>query len=184
MQGRVSGLPPDRPPASDTRPLLLPLALFGAAELLFDVNLQVRLGDLREGHAGAPRSPVVEQNPLALDRQDAPVEVALTIDGPARLQPRQPPGEALVVPAAVESAFQPRRGDFQRVSAGDEVFNVEDCTDVLAQLRAVFVGDAARLVNEDAHYRRARPPGHLHVDEFEAALACGALGDPAHARLD
>src|SRR5205085_3154688 len=164
--------------------LFLPLALFGEAELLFDVNLQVRLRDLGQGHAHAPRGLVVEENLLALDAGDAPAEVALAADGPARPYLRQVPGEALVVAAAVKPALQPRRRDFERVGAGDEVLHVEDCADVLAHLRAVLVGDAARLVNEDADDRRARAPGHLHVDEFEAALAGGAPGDLAHAPLD
>src|SRR2546423_4325314 len=85
----------------------LPLALLCESELLFDVNLQVRLRYLREGHAHAPRRLVVEQNLLALDADDAPAEVALAADGPARLQPRQAAGEALVVAAAVKPALQP-----------------------------------------------------------------------------
>src|SRR5205823_6361345 len=91
---------------------------------------------------------------------------------------------ALVVLRAVKSALQPRRRDFERVRAVDEVFNVQNRADVLAHLRAVLVCDSARLVNEDADYGRARAPGQLHVDEFEAALAGRAFGYLAHARLD
>src|SRR5437763_189593 len=151
--------------------LLPPLALLCEPELLFGVNLQVRLRYLREGHAHAPRRLVVEQNLLALQADDAPPKVALAADRAPRLQPRQVPGEALVVAGAVESALQPRRGDFERVRAGDEVFHVEHGADVLAHLRAVLVGDAARLVNEDSDGRRVSAPGELHVDEFESPLA-------------
>src|SRR5215211_6479466 len=81
---------------------LQPLALFRESELLFNVDLQVRLRDLGEGDADAPRGLVFEQNLVALDPLDAPAEVALAADGPARLQLRQPPREPLEVCAAVE----------------------------------------------------------------------------------
>src|ERR1051326_3756247 len=82
--------------ASDLWPLAsaFPFPLLGEAELLFDVNLQVRLGDLGERHADAPRSLVVEENLLALDANDAPAEVALAFNRAARLQPRRAAREA------------------------------------------------------------------------------------------
>src|SRR5215207_5304017 len=70
---------------------LLPLALFRESELLFNVYLQIRLRDLGEGDADAPRGLVFEQNLVALDPLDAPAEVALAADGPAGLQLRRPP---------------------------------------------------------------------------------------------
>src|SRR5215210_7913317 len=83
---------------------LLPLALFREPELLFNVDLQVRLRDLGEGDADAPRGLVFEQKLVALDPLDAPAEVALAADGAARLQLRQTPREPLEIFAAVEPA--------------------------------------------------------------------------------
>src|SRR5215207_8248600 len=92
---------------------LLPLALLCESELLFNVDLQVRLRDFGEGDADAPRGLVFEQDLVALDPLDAPAEVALAADGPAGLQLRRPPREPLEILAAVEPALQPRRGDFE-----------------------------------------------------------------------
>src|SRR5215213_10982648 len=83
---------------------LLPLALFREPELLLDVYLQIRLRDLGEGDADAPRSLVVEQDVPALDPLDAPAEVALPRDGAARLHLRHLPRKALVVVQPVEPA--------------------------------------------------------------------------------
>src|SRR5215207_9675411 len=123
---------------------LLPLALFREPELLFNVYLQIRLRDLGEGDADAPRGLVFEQNLVALDPLDAPAEVALAANGAPRLDLRQPPGELLEILAAVEPALQPRRGDFEGVGGGDEVLHVEHGAEVRGDLGAVFVGDAAR----------------------------------------
>src|SRR5215212_2483449 len=163
---------------------LLPLALLCEPELLFNVNLQVRLRDLGEGDADAPRGLVFKQNLCALDRLDAPAEVALAADGAARLHPCRAPREALEVREPVEPALKPRRGDFEGVGGGDEVFHVEHGAEVRAYLGAVFVGDAARLVDEDADDGRARAAGEFDVDEFEAALLGRASRDLAHARFD
>src|SRR5215204_437294 len=150
-------------------------------ELFLNIYLQVRLGDLGEGDADAPRSLVVEEDVFALDPADAPAEVALPADGAARLHLRHLPREALVVAQPVEPALQTRRGDLQGVGAGDEVLDVEHGADVRAHPGAVRVGDAARLVDEDADDRRARPAGEFDVDEFDAALRArgGLYGKPA-----
>src|SRR5215204_1707038 len=101
MPGGVERLARPRPLASR---FLLPLALFREPELLFNVDLQVRLRDLGEGDADAPRGLVFEQNLVALDALDAPAEVALAAYRAPRLQLRQTPGEPLEIFAAVEPA--------------------------------------------------------------------------------
>src|SRR5215213_6155518 len=130
---RLAGL---YPLVSNPR-FLLPLALFREPELLFNVYLQIRLRDLGEGNADAPRGLVFEQNLFALDPLDAPAEVALAADGAPRLQLRQTPREPLEILAAVEPALQPRRGDFEGVRAGDEVFDIEHGADVRGDPGAV-----------------------------------------------
>src|SRR5215204_285962 len=162
---------------------LPPLALFRESELLFNVYLQIRLRDLGEGDADAPRGLVFEQNVVALDRLDAPAEVALAADDPARLQLRQPPREPFKILAAVEPALQPRRGDFEGVGGGDEVLHVEHGAEVRGDFGAVLVGDAARLVDKDADYGSARAAGEFDVNEFEAALFGRTARDLAHTRL-
>src|ERR1044072_7363497 len=166
------------------RPLLLPLALLCESELLFNVNLQIRLRDLGEGNADAPRGLVFKQNVVAFDALDAPAEVALTAYGAAGLELGQSPGEPLKIFAAVKTALQPRRGDFEGVGDGDEVVYVEHGADVGAHLGAVFVGDAARLVDEDANDGRARTASEFNVDELEAALGGRTLRYLAHTRFD
>src|SRR5215218_400670 len=163
---------------------LLPLTLFREPELLFNVYLQIRLRDLGEGDADAPRDLVLEQEVVALDALDAPAEVALAAYGPAGLQLRQTAREPFKILAAVEPALQPRRGDFEGVGGGDEVLHVQDGAEVRRDFGAVFVGDAARLVDEDADDRGARAAGEFDVDEFKAALYGRAPRDLAHARLD
>src|ERR1044071_2272461 len=163
---------------------LLPLSLFREPKLLFNVYLKIRLRDLGDGDADAPRGLVFKQNFVALDPLDAPAEVALAAHWVAGLHLRQPPRELLEVCAAVEPALQTRRGDFQGVGGRDEVLHIEDGADVRAHFRAVLVGDAARLVDEDADDGRARATGKFDVDEFEAALFSGAARDLAHTRFD
>src|ERR1051325_5210465 len=104
---------------------LLPLPLLREPELLFNVNLKVRLRDLGDGDADAPRGLVFKQNLFALDPLDAPAEVALAADGVPGLHLRQTPRELLEVFAAVEPALKSRRGDFEGVRARDEVLHVE-----------------------------------------------------------
>src|ERR1044072_1407612 len=132
----------------------------------------------------APRGLVFKQNLVALDPLDAPAEVALAVDGVARLQLRQTPRELLEILAAVEPALQPRRGDFEGVGGRDEVLHVEHGAEVRGDFGAVLVGDAARLVDEDADGRGARAAGEFDVDEFEAALFGRAPRYLAHARVD
>src|SRR5919205_498732 len=177
---RLAGL---RPLVSGPR-FLLPLSLLCEPELLFNVDLKIRLRDLGDGDADAPRGLVLEDNLFALDALDAAAEVALAAYGPAGLHLRQTPRELLEIPEPVEPAFEARRGDFERVRARDEVLHVEDGADVRGDFGAVLVGDAARLVDEDADDRGARAPGEFDVDEFEAALFGRAPRDLAHARLD
>src|SRR5687767_7815751 len=93
------------------------LSFLRQPELFLDVYLQVRLGDLGEGDADAPRSLVVEEHVVAFEPGDAAAEVALPADGPARLHLRHLPGEALVVARLVEPALQTRRGDLKGVRA-------------------------------------------------------------------
>src|ERR1044071_1936299 len=50
---------------------LLPLPLLREPELLFNVYLKIRLRDLRDGDADAPRGLVFKQNVFALDPLDA-----------------------------------------------------------------------------------------------------------------
>src|SRR5919107_4872073 len=112
MPGGVERLAGLRPLVSSPC-FLLPLPLLCEPELLFNVYLKIRLRDLGDGDADAPRGLVFEQNLLVLDPLDAPAEVALAANGPAGLQLRQPPREPLEVFAAVEPALKARRGDFE-----------------------------------------------------------------------
>src|SRR5205085_56342 len=128
------------------------LALTSAAELFFNVHFQVRLGDNVERDRNSSARAVVENYVVVFDAYYLAAKVALTVYGLARSYFRKASNEPLIVAALIKTSLQTGRRNFKRVGRVYEILHVQDSAQLVAHLRAIFVGDAYGLVNEDANY--------------------------------
>ena len=153
------------------------LALFGATKLCFNIYFQVSLDDCVKRYTDAPARFIFKDDLIALYAKDLTAKVALAVDGLARFHLRRMARETLVILPFVEPALQTRRGDFQRIRRMDEVFHIQNGADVQADLRAILVGYAVRLVNKKANDGLAFGACDFGVNQLQPVLRRHTLGN-------
>src|SRR5712692_442822 len=62
----------------------------------------------------------------------------------------------------------------------NKIFDVQDGAQLITNFRAVVMGYASRLINEQTHYRIAFRTGDFGVNQFNSVVAGRLLGNLAH----
>jgi hypothetical protein len=62
----------------------------------------------------------------------------------------------------------------------NKVFDVQDGAQLVTNLRAIVVGYATGLINEQTHYRVAIRAGDFGVNQFKSVVVGRLLGNLAH----
>ena len=91
--------------------------------------------------------------------------------------------ESFVIRVPVKSALQTRRRNLERVRRVDEIFDVEDGPELLADFGAIPVCHASRLINEHPNNGTIVGAGHFRVDQLDSVVDGGLLGKLANALL-
>src|SRR3954470_13149995 len=124
----------------------------------------------------------VDQHVAAVDAAEPAAKKSLAVDPLAHHDLREPAGEPPIVVGAAQRPIQPRRRDFERVSGRDDVLDVENRTQVAADVRAILDADAvlcrggrAGAVDLDPQHHARRFAPELDVENLQPAVG----GDPA-----
>ena len=142
------------------------------AEFLVNVYFQIGLLDPIEWYSDLPISTIVKQYVVTIDAQQRPAKVPLTVNWLASLHLRLTSNKPLKIRAFVKPSFQSRGGYLQRVGGVDEVFNVENCSEMNADIGAIFVGYTVRLINENSDNRLVFGTCHFGMHEFQTVVDC------------
>src|SRR5438067_10215364 len=90
--------------------------------------------------------------------------------------------EALVIRCTIQLAIQTRRGNLQHIaSSWHHVLDIEDGSEFAAELSAVLVRHAARLIEEDPEHPALAPSAQFDLDHFQPTGGRHALGNGPHA---
>ena len=142
------------------------------AQLFFNVYFQVSLSNHIQRNLHAPVCSIVKNELVAFDSHHTATKIALTADRLPGLQLRITACKALVIGPFVEPTFQPGRRYFQCVGSVDEVFDVENRSEMSAHIGAIVVGHTLRLVNKNANDRLVVRAGDFRMNQFEAIVDC------------
>src|SRR5689334_5883681 len=143
-----------------------------AAQLLRNVYFQIRLRNRIQRNTHLAAGSIFKNHVVAIDSDQTTAEVALAVDGLARLNLRVAAGEALEVGALIKASFESRRRNFQRIGSVDEIFHVQNRAQVHAYCGAILVGNTLRLVNEYTNNRLVLGTGYLGVHQLKAMVDC------------
>src|SRR5262249_52695423 len=94
------------------------------------------------------------------------VESALTVYRGRRPELYPVPGKALVVLGLVKRPLDPGRRNLQNISRWDNVLDVDDGLDLLAQVLAITMRNATGLINVYSEQQTARGPDQVPVDQL------------------
>src|ERR1700752_54948 len=152
---------------------LLPTSvLLGAPKFLFDVYFQVCFRYQIQRHAHAAVCPVFKNHFVAVEPHQTPPEIALAVDRLPGLQLRVTTGEAFVIGRLIKPTLQPGRRYFQCVGSVDEVFHIQNGTQVCADFGTILVGYTLRLVNKYTDNRLVLGACNFRVHQLEAMVDC------------
>src|ERR1700733_2170093 len=135
------------------------------------------------------RSPPFQSQPPVVKTLQPPFEMLVSVDRIPRLQLHFAAHEALVVGWPQQFAIQPRRRNLQQIRvARNYVLYIEDRPDLPAQVRAILVSHAARLVgaglgdfiNHDAKHARLAPAAQFDFNHLQTAAGGHSLHNRAH----
>src|SRR5205085_5881712 len=138
----------------------------GAAQVLTDINLQIRFRDQIQRNTHLPISPVFKKHVVPVNTHQSPSEIALSVNRLPRLHFRLTAREPLEIGAFVQTTLESGRRYLQSVGSMDEIFHIENRPQMSADSRAILVGYTLRLVNEYTNNRLVLGAGYLGVHQL------------------
>src|SRR6266849_4912085 len=127
-------------------------SFFSQSKLSLDVDFQICFNDSVDRNPAPAAGLVVKDHVVVIDADDPSAKVALAVYRNARFDLRRAAREPFVIREPVKSALQTRGRNLKGVRRMNEIFDVEDGAQLLADFGAILVRYASRLINEHPNY--------------------------------